>query len=601
MILSELFMLEMTTTTTTTSNQREDRATPSVCAILIVDDSETDRFTYRRYLEAANKFGCQILDCESAAEALAICERSCPNLILLDYLLPDMDGLQFLDDLSERIETLPPTIMLTGQGNEAIAVAAMKHGVRDYLVKGQLTPTKLVNAVTNALTEQKLTVQIARQHQQQHLLARIALKIRQSIELAEILQAAVDGSRELLGCDRTTIYRLNPDLSGTIVAESVLSQWSSALDYQIEENCFDRDERSQVMSRYLNGYKSIVSDITTADLSACYVEMLQAFQVKALLVVPILFRGSPSARESLWGLVMVHHCRSVRTWQEDEINLLHELSIQMAVAIQQAELVANLKKTLAQQQKIEQQLRDRVIEIEQTNLRLSIATNLLEKRNQELDEFACIASHDLQAPLRGIANLTDWLKKDLEDKLPIENQHQIDLIQSRVSQMNTLINGLLQYARVGRENIDPIAINLNQLLAEVVDTLDLPASFQVYFPTNLANFKTQSLLLKQVFANLISNAIRYHHHPVGSVKILAVEQKYLWQFTVADDGPGIAPEHHQKIFGIFQTLSGREDRRGTGVGLAIVQKIVESRGGTVWVESELGQGSAFSFTWPKLF
>jgi signal transduction histidine kinase/CheY-like chemotaxis protein len=588
--------------TTTKKNESEDRILPSNCTVLIVDDSETDRFTYRRYLEAANKFGCQILDCESAEEALAICERNCPNLILLDYLLPGTDGLQFLQELTERVETLPPTIMLTGQGSETVAVEAMKHGVRDYLVKGQLTPMKLVNAVTNALTEQKLKVQIDRQHQQQNLLASIMLKIGHSIELSEVLQAAVDGSRELLGCDRATIYRLNPNLSGTIVAESVSPQWSSALGRHIEENCFNLDaQRSQAMSRYLDGHNLVISNIETADLSPCYVAMLKEFQVKALLVVPILFRDvSPSSREtSVWGLSIVHHCQGVRTWQADEINLLHELSIQMAIAIQQAELVSDLKATLAQQQKIEHQLRDRVIEIEQTNLRLSIATNLLEKRNQELDEFACIASHDLQAPLRGIANLADWLTKDLDGKLPAENQQQINLIQSRVSQMNTLINGLLQYARVGRETIDATTVNLSQILAEVVETIEPAPGFQVCLPPNLPSLNTQSLLLKQVFANLIGNAIKYHHRPNGRVEVLAIDREDLWQFTVIDDGPGIAPEHHHKIFGIFQTLRGRDDRRGTGVGLAIVKKIVESRGGSVWVESALGRGSAFSFTWIK--
>jgi signal transduction histidine kinase/CheY-like chemotaxis protein len=579
---------------------RVDDILPSSCAILIVDDSQTDRFTYRRYLEASNTFECQIWECESAEEALDLCERHCPNIILLDYLLPDLDGLQFLQELAERVEKIPPTIMLTGQGSEAVAVEAMKHGVRDYLVKGQLTPMKLVNAITNALSEQKLQVQLDRQHQQQHLLASIMVKIGHSIELSEILQAAVHGSRELLGCDRATIYKLKPDLSGTIVAESVLPQWSSALGRQIEENCFDLPTSDRI-SKYLDGHNLIVSDIDTADLSACHVAMLKQFQVRALLVVPILFRDvSPLASEmSVWGLLIVHHCRSARTWIADEINLLHELSIQMAVAIQQAELVSDLQETLAQQQSIEHQLRDRVVEIEQTNQRLSVATRLLEKRNQELDEFACIASHDLQAPLRGISNLTDWLSKDLAGKLPAENQQQIDLIQMRVSQMNTLIKGLLHYARIGRENIDDITINLSQLLAEVVEIIDPNPDVHIRFPADLPDVKTQSLLLKQVFINLIGNAIKYHDRANGLVEILAIEREYLWEFTVVDDGPGIAPQHHKKIFGIFQTLMGRDDHKGTGIGLAIVQKIVESRGGSVWVESDLGKGSAFSFTWIK--
>ncbi|PSB56647.1 ATP-binding protein [Chamaesiphon polymorphus] len=581
-------------------NVGADDVEPLGCSILIVDDSETDRVTYRRYLESGTELGYQICDCETGEEALDLCERHCPDVILLDYLLPDTDGLQFLQELTERIGKLPPIVMLTGQGNEAIAVEAMKHGVRDYLVKGQLTPQRLINSVTNALIEQKLQTQIARQQQQRKLLASIMLKIGHSIDLAEILQAGVNGARELLGCDRTIVYKLNPDLSGTIVSESVLPQWSPALGRTIEENCF-QGEHSHSIEKYLNGQTVAISNIQAAQLSACYVEMLERFQVKAILIVPILLRDiSPASQPSVWGLLIAHHCKTTREWKADELNLLDEMSVQLAIAIQQAELVLDLQHTLAQQQAVEQQLRDRVIEIEQTNLRLSLATNLLEKRNQELDEFACIASHDLQAPLRGISNLADWLAKDLDDKLPAENQQQLNLIQSRVQQMNMLINGLLSYARVGRENVASVTVNISQILREVIETIEPPDDFKVRFSSHLPTLTTQSLLLKQVFANLIGNAIKYHDRTDGNVEILFKDRDYLWQFTVVDDGPGIAPEHHKKIFGIFQTLKGKDNNLGSGVGLAIVQKIVESRGGSVWVESALGQGSAFSFTWPKV-
>jgi signal transduction histidine kinase/DNA-binding NarL/FixJ family response regulator len=585
---------------TTRKNDSSDDVEPSGYKILIIDDTETDRVTYRRYLEASPTFECNPIEFALGADALDWCAENSPDLILLDYLLPDTDGLEFLVDLTAQMGTLPPVVMLTGQGSEAVAVEAMKHGVRDYLVKGHFTPQRLINSVTNALTEQRLQAQIARQERQRQLVASIMLKIGHSIDLAEILQAGVDGARELLDCDRMMVYKLHPDLSGTIVSESVLPQWLPALGRTIEENCFQGD-RSVAIAQYLNGHQLIVANIHTADLTPCYVEMLEQFQVKALLVVPILFRNVPPATAPIvWGLEIAHNCKNPRVWQPDEQNLLVEISVQMAIAIQQAESIVALQHTLAQKQAVEQQLRDRVIEIEQTNLRLSVATNLLEKRNQELDEFACIASHDLQAPLRGIANLTDWLAKDLGDQLPAENQQQIDLIQLRILQMSTLINGLLQYARVGRERVDAMTVNVGKIVAEVVETIDPPPEFCIKFAKNLPTLRTQVLLLKQVFANLIGNAIKYHDRPNGTVEILATERDYFWQFTVVDDGRGIAPEHHKKIFGIFQTLMGREDNKGSGVGLAIVQKIVESQGGVVWVHSDLGRGCAFSFTWPKV-
>lgn len=578
---------------------RRDDVLPPRCVILIVDDSEVDRATYRRYLESANNLGCDILDCESAEDALQVCHRDRPNVILLDYLLPDEDGLELLQQLAEQLGNLPPVIMLTGQGNEAVAVEAMKHGARDYLVKGQLTPQKLVNSVANALTEQKLQVQLDRQRQQRELLTSIALKISYSMELPEILQAAVEGARELLGCDRTLIYRFAPNMSGTFVAEAVLPEWSSALGRHFEDNCFQGKQAYQI-EKYLQGHKMVVSNIESANLTACHVRMLKQFQVKANLVIPILLRDiSLSSESSVWGLLIAHHCKTVYEWKTDELNLLDELSVQLAIAIQHAELVLNLNAILKKRQAIEYKLRDHILEIEKTNLRLSQTTHLLEQRNQELDEFSYIASHDLQAPLRGIANLAEWLAQDLNGQLPPENQQQLELIQSRVLQMNALINGLLQYARVGKENIGSMPVNISQLLEEVVGLLVPPANFQVQFPSNLPTLETEGLLLKQVFSNLIGNAIKYHERTDGKVEILVKDQESLLQFTVVDDGPGIAPEYHKKIFGLFQTLVGRDDTKGMGIGLAITKKIVESRGGSIWVESEVGKGSAFSFTWPK--
>jgi signal transduction histidine kinase/FixJ family two-component response regulator len=580
---------------------------PLSCTVLIVDDSEVDRVTYRRYLQSADNSNWNIIDCESAEDALQLCYRDCPDIILLDYILPDMNGLDFLQDLAEHVERLPLVIMMTGQGSEKVAVEAMKHGARDYLIKDSITAQNLVATMVNALTEQKLQAQIDRQHQQRELFLNVALQISHLIELPQILQTAVDGARELLGCDRTVIYQLCPSLSGIIVAEAVLPNWSASLGCNLEDICL-QDEQSEQVKKYLRGYKMVVTDITTANLTECHVQMLQQFQVKAVLAAPILFLVPPATAPSVWGLLIAHHCQSAHEWQVDELNLLDELSIQMAIGIQQADLVTNLKATVASQRLVEDQLRDQVESSERTNVSLARTSNLLQKRNQELDDFSHIASHDLQAPLRGISNLADWLIKDLGEQLPKESQHQLELIQSRVAQMTTLIHGLLQYALVGRDQVDPVTVNISDLLAEVVDLLAPSTDFTVEFASNLPTLNTQALLLKQVLSNLIGNAIKYRRstnnllgdHTSDKVKITVADQGDLLLFTIVDNGLGIAPENHQKIFGIFQTLVSRDDTKGMGIGLAVIKKIVESQGGTVQIESELGEGSTFSFTWPKI-
>lgn len=583
---------------THTTAKAINRDIPRRYVVLIVDDSEVDRLTYRRYLELADNLDCHILDCDLVENALDICDQQRPDVILLDYLLPDSDGIGFLQQFTDRGGTLPIVIMLTGQGSEAVAVEAMKYGVKDYLIKGTLTGQKLVDAIMQSLIAQKLQAKIDSQLQQRELFANIALKIGHSDELSQILQYTVEGVGRLLSSDRAIICRFDGDRHGTIVAESVLPGCRSLISNLAEDsNVHAGDDR---IDHYLRGYKTVVENIETADLTASYVQRLQNFQVKALLAVPILVRLSPTSELSVWGLLIVHHCKATHIWQTDEISLLDELAMQMAIAIQQTELMSNLHASIVAQQVIMDQVNDHMAEIEQTNLLLSETSHTLEKRNQDLDEFAHIASHDLQAPLRGISNLANWLAEDLEGQLSAENQNQIDLIQSRILQMSSLINGLLQYALVGRENVEPVDTNLSQLLAKIVDLLSPPKGICVIFSADLPTIKTQDLLLKQVLSNLIGNAVKYHDKPDGQVEILLEDQGSYWQFAVVDDGPGISLENHKEIFGVFQTLASGGAEKGTGIGLAVVKKIVEGRGCSVWVESQVGQGSKFLFTWRKM-
>lgn len=570
----------------------------SDCIILIVDDSAVDRATYRRYLSSSTQLSCQILDCDSAEAVLTLCRRDCPDVILLDYLLPDIDGIELLQILAQHLTTLPTVIMLTGQGNESVAVAAMRQGARDYLIKGELTQQKLINSVVNALTERHLALQIDRQRQQRELLASIALKISHSVDLSHILQSTVEGAQILLNCDRTLIFRLNSDYSGTIVAESVTSKCSVTLGNRIVESCL-QDELISQAEKYLQGHRMMIADIELAHLTTCHLEMLQRFQVKAVLATPILCRDATFTvnPQRLWGLLIAHHCETVHNWDAEEQYLLDELSMQMAIAIQQTELMDDLRATLVKQRITEQELSDRILEIEQINFKLSEATQLLEIRNQDLDDFAYIASHDLQTPLRGISNLTKWFVKDLEIPLSLEKQHQLTLIQSRISHMEALIQGLLQYARLGKENIARQSVNLKILLEEVIELIAPPREFEIIIPRELPTIETEALLLKQVLSNLISNAIKHHDRRNGKIQIaLQVHSSYL-QFTIGDDGPGISEKNHRKIFDIFQTLVGDGQMKGTGIGLAIIKKIVEARGGSVWLESEIGKGSQFHFTW----
>jgi PAS domain S-box-containing protein len=223
----------------------------------------------------------------------------------------------------------------------------------------------------------------------------------------------------------------------------------------------------------------------------------------------------------------------------------------------------------------------------------------LAERNQELDSFVHIVSHDLKAPLRAISNLSEWIEDDLEGQLPPDNQQQLQLLRVRTKRMESMINSLLVYARAGRQSALLETFNAAELLREVIDSLDPPQSFSIEIEPPMLTLTTKRLFLSQVFANLIGNAIKHHTSVEGHLNISATEQQEFYEFSVRDDGPGIAPEDRAKVFEIFQTLKAQDDSENTGVGLAIVKKIVEREKGTIRLESRLGQGTTFVFTWPK--
>jgi two-component system sensor kinase FixL len=216
--------------------------------------------------------------------------------------------------------------------------------------------------------------------------------------------------------------------------------------------------------------------------------------------------------------------------------------------------------------------------------------------NEELTSFAYVVSHDLKAPLRAIGALADWLSTDYADKFDDEGKEHMRLLISRAHRMGALIDGILQYSRVGRVKEAPAQVNLNQLVRDVIDLLAPPANISVTIDDSLPTVRTEPTRIEQVFQNLISNAIKYMDKPDGKIHIGCIADGEQWKFSVADNGPGIEQRHFDRIFQLFQTLAPRDRIESTGVGLALVRKIVEMYGGRVSVESRVGEGSTFSFT-----
>ena len=223
----------------------------------------------------------------------------------------------------------------------------------------------------------------------------------------------------------------------------------------------------------------------------------------------------------------------------------------------------------------------------------------LQSVNEELKNFAYVVSHDLKAPLRGIGSLADWLVSDYADRLDDQGREYLMLMKNRASRMDALIDGILEYSRVGRINETHVAVDLNALVAEIVQLLAPPAEVTVTVEGKLPTVVGERTRLQQVFQNLISNAIKHRDKPEGRIRIACSDAGDAWQLSVADNGPGIEARHHERIFQLFQVLTPRDQKENTGVGLALVKKIVELYGGRIWIESRPGEGSTFFFTLPK--
>jgi PAS domain S-box-containing protein len=410
-----------------------------------------------------------------------------------------------------------------------------------------------------------------RLRKQTRLSAEISQKIRQSLQLEEILQTAVEEVQKLLGVDRVLIWRFEPDGSVTAVQEQVGGDYPAVLG---SENIAPDFNRSYY-SRYAQGWIYNVADITQSKLEPAYVRYLQQFAVKASSIVPI------HLRDELWGLLAVHHCQAPRQWQPREIEILTELATQIGIALAQAQL-------LAQEQ---------------------LQREELARSNAELEQFAHIASHDLQEPLRMVTSYLQLLARRYQGKLDTDADEFIGYAVDGAVRMQALIQALLGYARVSSRKQPFELVDCNLVLQDAIANLHvaITESAATISCDPLPEIWGDATQLTQVFQNLIANAIKFRraevppqiqisvrsidspgaasNDPASVVTEESVSAASAWCFAVADNGIGIEPQYLDRIFEIFQRLHTRVAYPGTGIGLAICKKIVELHGGKIWVES----------------
>ncbi|QHT66597.1 GHKL domain-containing protein [Rhodocytophaga rosea] len=280
------------------------------------------------------------------------------------------------------------------------------------------------------------------------------------------------------------------------------------------------------------------------------------------------------------------HEMSISPYEEIKQQNIQILEVMEALQIKQMQTEHQMDEIKALHENVTALLKER----EEANL-------LLQKMNKELEDFAYTVSHDLKAPLRNIEGITRLLKKFALSTGDEQVSLQFDMLSEQVQRMEKLITGILSYAKSGRQNLEQTSVNVATLLHEIKDTIMIPEGISIHIGQDMPMLHTEEIYLRQIFTNLLENAIKYHDKTEGNISISSQQKGSFFEFAVKDDGPGIDEEHHEKIFKMYYSLHTSGVKDSTGLGLSIIKKITSEKGGKVWVESK-GRGSTFIFTWP---
>lgn len=414
-------------------------------------------------------------------------------------------------------------------------------------------------------------------NQPSHLLARFTLNIRQSLELEKILQASVQEVRKILKVDRVLVYRFNADLSGYIAAESISSSCSSILGKTIHDTCFEHGWDHP----FREGFAVAIDDIYTSGIAPCHIEMLTDLEVKANIVVPML------RNTTLWGLLIAHHCQSIRHWRVREVRFLQQLGVQMSVALEQAELY--------------QKLQQNNLALEQSNRRLRVALLKEHELSGLKSKFLSVTSHEFRTPLTTIRSSTELLEsfrcsEQEQQKLYRQIYQAVDYMVELLEDVRFMSHNEFEYPNVTLVSVNPIEF-CQSVLQEI--QLSIAQSRHFIFTSNsvpsMLCFDTK--ILRQILYNLLSNAVKYSK-PSQEIELIISYENNQFFMQVKDQGIGIPEEDKPYLFETFYRGKNVGTIRGTGLGLSIVKRSIEAQGGVLTFESKLGKGTTFSVTLP---
>lgn len=429
-----------------------------------------------------------------------------------------------------------------------------------------------------------------RQHRQRvELFSALTLKIRQSLQLKEVLQTAVSQVQHILQVDRVLIYQVLPNGTGKAISEAVLPEYPTLMNLEFPPEVFPEEYRQL----YAQGRVRAIANVhdPSSGVSECLVNFLKQFGVQSKLIVPIVQLPILSAQNHLWGLLIAHQCHHPRQWIKFELELMQQLADQISIALTQAYLLEHTAELKAANHNLQKEIHTR---------------NQAEAALRQREEFISIVSHELRTPLTSIHSALKVLATGRLGKLSAEGQQMLAIADKSAERLIRLANNVLDLQRIesGKVVMERHTCNAANLMMQAVEAMQAIA--QQHKITLIT--RTQDLLLQvdpdhivQVLINLLSNAIKFSS-PEGTVW-LTVELSFPEvTFRVRDEGQGIPVDRLEQIFEQFQQINASDSRKkgGTGLGLAICRKIIEQHQGKIWAESRPGYGSTFAFTLPAL-
>ncbi|MCM1982535.1 ATP-binding protein [Lyngbya confervoides] len=544
--------------------------------VLIVDDCEEDREVYCRYLRASTycrDYRYQVVTAESAEEGFKVCHQQQFDLVLLDYDLPDANGLEFLSQWQSLHGPACAVIMLTAYGNEAVAVKALRQGAQDYLVKQSLTPESLHHAIQIAFEQVQLRLQLYQSQERQRLIATSALRIRDSLDLDQILATSVSEIRQLLKSDRVVVYRLLTDTALQVLAESVAPGFPAALEIVSPQPLWPTALAQHLQQRPAQGLLEI-QDVSTAPLDPEEQDLLAVLQVQSLLGLPI--QVEKAGQSQVWGTLMVHQCQSQRSWSDPEKKVLEELCVHLAIAIQQSELLTQTQCALLKEQEL----------------------------NQFKSHIVATVSHEYRTPITSILASAATLERHGPRLEVSKQQRLLHLIMQQARHLRQLVDDMLVVNQVelGQIQFKPFPIDLEHFLRSLIEEYSMLAEvshgFDLEIQGDCSHFWGDIGLLKQIFGNIISNALKYSNQP-SPVQIRMGGDEIGVTIQVRDQGIGIPPVDLAQVFQSFSRGSNVDSIPGTGLGLSIAKACTALHQGTIALDSELGHYTAVTVWLPK--